>query len=191
MGSCVAKLRSIPRCSIETKTPLKDFDILGIERAVQVGVHEHFIPFGSGEDSFYARDRDGSYPLIVGGGPCVRQPQPLADFFDIIVIGDGEEANLKLTKLAAEYKGDKQRILKEAAKIEGCYVPHAAQIEVKGLRYPHVKKACVKETSNKAPYPETLVPNKEVVHKSPRGRAVQGLLRGLQVLHQACFSTAR
>jgi radical SAM family uncharacterized protein len=179
------KKYDIPLCSIETKTPLKDFDILGISVQYELAYTSILYLLDLAKIPFYAKDRDGSYPLIVGGGPCVANPEPLADFFDIIVIGDGEEANLKLTKLAAEYKGDKQRILKEAAKIEGCYVPSLCAVE-NGLCVTPVKKACVKDL-DKAPYPEKpLVPNMEVVHNRPVVELYRGCYAGCRFC-QACF----
>ena len=71
-------------------------------------------------------------PLIFAGGPCVCNPEPIADFFDLFILGEGEEVNLELMALYAEMKrqgANKQIFLREAAKIEGIYVPSFYEVQ--------------------------------------------------------------
>ena len=79
---------------------------------------------------FYAQDRDNRYPLIIGGGPCVLNPEPLADFFDLFIIGEAEEALFELVRNYNDYqdaykagKLAKHELLLRLSKIEGVYVP--------------------------------------------------------------------
>jgi radical SAM family uncharacterized protein/radical SAM-linked protein len=76
---------------------------------------------------FYADQRDDTFPLIIGGGPCAFNPEPLADFFDAFVIGDGEEAIVHIANEVIEFKkngdGIKKTLLRQLSKIEGVYIP--------------------------------------------------------------------
>jgi radical SAM family uncharacterized protein len=75
---------------------------------------------------FKSKDRDDSFPIIIAGGPCAYNPEPLADFFDLFVIGEGEEVILELLELYKNMKKtclNKEEYLRQAAKIEGIYVP--------------------------------------------------------------------
>ncbi|MEG2213878.1 MAG: B12-binding domain-containing radical SAM protein, partial [Clostridiales bacterium] len=72
------------------------------------------------------------WPLIIAGGPCVYNPEPLADFIDLFLIGDGEEAAVELLRLIAEVKaagGDKQELLRRVAHLPGYYQPALYQAQ--------------------------------------------------------------
>ena len=124
-------------------------------------------------------------PLIVGGGPAAANPEPIIDFFDIFFIGEGEYIDAELCKIVEKYKGDKNKILEEAAKIDGIYVPSVCKT-IDGINVTTVKKAVVKNL-DKAPYPtKPLVPNIEIIHD----RSVMELYRGCYAgcrFCQACF----
>ncbi len=76
---------------------------------------------------FYSHERDGSHPLIIAGGPCVCNPEPMAPFFDAMLMGDGEEQLLDLCRLVQAWKkeggGDRRVLLKKLAELDGVYVP--------------------------------------------------------------------
>lgn len=184
MGELLKK-HNIPLCSIETKKPLKDFDILGISIQYELGYTGVLYLLDLAGIPFYAKDRSSSDPLVIAGGPCVANPEPFAPFFDVIIIGDGEDATLEFTKIAQQFKGDKQKILSEAAKIEGCYVPSLCVVQ-DGYCTTPMRKACVKDM-DKAAFPQRpLVPNLEVVHNRPVIELYRGCYAGCRFC-QACF----
>lgn len=184
MGDLLRK-NGIPLSSIETGKPLKDFDIVGFSVPYEMSYTNILYMLDLAGIPFRAKDRDESYPLIVGGGPASANPEPIIDFFDAFFIGEGEETDLALCRLVEKYKGDKAKILKEASKIDGVYVP--SECEVKdGVNVTVVKKAVVKDL-DKAPYPiKPLVPNIEIIHD----RSVMELYRGCYAgcrFCQACY----
>jgi radical SAM family uncharacterized protein len=168
-----AKLRenNIPLLSLETATPLKDFDVVGFSVQFELLYSNVLYMLDLASIPFYAKDRGDEYPILCAGGPCAVNPEPFAPFFDCIVIGEGEEADLELLKKVAEGKEkglSKREILEELKKIEGVYVPELLKDGEK------VVKAVVKDFEN-APYPtKPLVPNIEIVHD----RATLELYRG-------------
>ena len=168
-----AKLRenNIPLLSLETATPLKDFDVVGFSVQFELLYSNVLYMLDLAGIPFYAKDRGDEYPILCAGGPCAVNPEPFAPFFDCVVIGEGEEADLELLKKVAEGKEkglSKREILEELKKIEGVYVPELLKDGEK------VVKAVVKDFEN-APYPtKPLVPNIEIVHD----RATLELYRG-------------
>ena len=92
-------LRKIPLYALESKDPLREFDIIGFTLQYELCyttvlnmLHMAGIPVRSA-------DRDDSYPLVVAGGPCVCNPEPMADFIDVFLLGEGEENLLELIDL--------------------------------------------------------------------------------------------
>ncbi len=172
------KKRNLPLMSIETKTPIKDFDILGFSIQYELAYTNILYMLDLAKIPFYARDRDDSFPLLIAGGPCSINPAPYADFFDLISIGEGEETLVELSALVKKFKGDKKKIIEEAVKIDGMYAP--------SLKNKEVKKSIVKDLNTSA-YPiKPLVPNLEIIHD----RAVVELFRGCYAgcrFCQACF----
>ena len=78
-------------CSLETHTPLRQFDAVGISLQYEMTYTNILTMLDLGGIPLLAADRSGNDPLVVGGGPCAFNPEPLADFFDCFVIGEGEE----------------------------------------------------------------------------------------------------
>lgn len=167
------KLRAenIPLLSIETKKPLKDFTVLGFSIGFELLYTNVLYMLDLAQIPFYAKDRGEDYPILLAGGPCSVNPEPFADFFDVIICGEGEEADLAVLRVVTQgrEKGlSKSEILAAVKDIEGVYVP---SLHKDGET---VKKAVVRDFEN-APYPRRpLVPNIETVHD----RAVLELYRG-------------
>ena len=168
-----AKLRenNLPLLSLETATPLKDFDVVGFSVQFELLYSNFLYMLDLANIPFYAKDRGDEYPIICAGGPCAVNPEPFAPFCDCVLIGEGEEMDLALLKLVADGKEKgwtKAQILEKAKEIEGVYVPSMLGEGEK------VVKAVVKDFEN-APYPtKPLVPNIEIVHD----RATLELYRG-------------
>ena len=135
-----------------------------------------------------SEDRKDLSPLVVAGGPCVCNAEPLADFVDLFFLGEGEEVDLEVIDLYKEFKkkgGSKADFLKEAAKIEGVYVPSlydvsynedgtVSAVTPKETAPKTVKKRIIKDMDN-CFYPDKfVVPFIEIVHD----RAVQEVFRG-------------
>lgn len=167
------KLREndIPLLSLETGTPLKDFDVIGFSVQFELLYSNVLYMLDLARIPFYAKDRGEDFPIISAGGPCAVNPEPFAPFFDVIFIGEGEEIDLALLRLVAEGKEkgwSKTQILEKAKEIDGIYVPALHKDGEK------VVKAVLQDFEN-APYPtKPLVPNIEIVHD----RATLELYRG-------------
>lgn len=76
---------------------------------------------------FYSKERDISHPFIIAGGPCTCNPEPVADLFDAIVIGDGEDVIVEMSKAWIQWKEgsgkEREALLKRWSQIEGVYIP--------------------------------------------------------------------
>lgn len=158
--------------SIETRKPLKSFDIVGFSIGYEMLYTNVLYMMDYAGIPFYAKDRGEEYPIIIAGGPCVVNPEPFADFFDAILIGEGE-VNLKnFVESFSESKKKgltKSEFLLTASKLGGVYVPNnSPNIGAK------ITKSVIKDF-NKAYFPtKILVPNIEITHD----RAVLELYRG-------------
>ena len=94
----------IPCLSMESQRELSAFDIIGISLLYELNFTNILTLLSLSKIPFYADQRDDTFPLIIGGGPCAFNPEPLADFFDAFVIGDGEEAIIQIANEVIEFK---------------------------------------------------------------------------------------
>ena len=167
------KLRAhgIPLLSIETKKPVKDFTVVGFSIGFELLYTNVLYMMDLAGITFRAADRKEEDAIVIAGGPCSVNPEPFAPFFDAIVCGEGEEADLELLRRVTEGRDKgltRAQILNSISDIEGVYVP---SLKREGYR---VKKAVVKDFEN-APYiSKPLVPTVESVHD----RATLELYRG-------------
>ncbi len=119
--------KNIPCLSMESQRQLKNFDIIGISLLYELNFTNILAILNLSHIPFFAREREDAFPLIIGGGPCAFNPEPLADFFDAFVIGDGEDVCIQISKLVIEFKkqgdGQKKTLLKLLSTIDGVYVP--------------------------------------------------------------------
>ncbi|MBU8909900.1 MAG: TIGR03960 family B12-binding radical SAM protein [Desulfobacterales bacterium] len=119
--------KKIPCLSMESQKDLKSFDIIGISLLYELNFTNILTLLSLSKIPFYSKERDDLFPLIIGGGPCAFNPEPLADFFDAFVIGDGEEAAVQISNQVIEFKkqgdGQKKTLLKLLSKIDGVYIP--------------------------------------------------------------------
>jgi len=119
--------KKVPCLSMESQRQLKNFDIIGISLLYELNFTNILAMFSLSHIPFYSRERKGAFPLIIGGGPCAFNPEPLADFFDVFVIGDGEEVAVQISNKVIEFKqqgdGQKKTLLRLLSKIDGVYVP--------------------------------------------------------------------
>lgn len=127
--------RNIPLFSLETKTPVKEFDFLGVSLQYEMSYTNIINMLDLGSISIWSKDRGDDEPFIVGGGPCVYNAEPLADFFDFFIVGEGEEVVGEIVETFIEWKNSgkpngRTGFLKAAASIPGIYVP-SLYIEIK------------------------------------------------------------
>ncbi len=129
---------SIPLFSLESKHPLKDFDIIGFSLGYELTFTNVLNMLDMAQIPVLATERDDSYPVIIAGGSCCLNPEPMSDFIDIFVIGDGEEVVFEFLEVVRNCKADrvtKKQLLRRVATIPGIYVPSLYQIayEADGL----------------------------------------------------------
>ncbi|MEW6218118.1 MAG: TIGR03960 family B12-binding radical SAM protein [Thermodesulfobacteriota bacterium] len=120
--------RGLPLFSLESRRPLADFDLLGVSLPYELSATNILTILDLAGLPRWARDRDDRQPLVVAGGPSAFNPEPVAPFFDAILLGDGEEAIIEMTRLVGEARAagaSRQEILARLAAVEGCYVPAA------------------------------------------------------------------
>lgn len=184
----VMRQNGIPLFALESKDPIKDFDFIGFTLQYELSYSNVLNMLELAGVPLLAKDRTDFAPLIVAGGPCTCNAEPLADFVDIFFLGEGEQSDLEVMDLYKKYKhngGTKADFLKEASKIEGVYVPSLYDVSynddgtVKSVssKYnaPMPIRKRIETDLDKTYYPEKfVVPYIEIVHD----RAVQEIFRG-------------
>ncbi len=183
----VMRENNIPLFALESRDSIKDFDIIGFTLQYELSYTNVVNMLDLAGIPLRSAERKSMAPLVVAGGPCACNPEPIADFIDIFFLGEGEEVDLELIDLYKKYgkNGDKQAFLREAAQIEGVYVPSLYDIEYnsdntikcivsKDNAPKTIKKRIIKDLDS-AYYPDKfVVPYIEIVHD----RAVQEIFRG-------------
>lgn len=122
----IMRSRNIPLFCLESQEPVKDMDFLGITIQYEMCYTNILQVLSLSQIPFYAKDRGEDMPVVIGGGPCVSNPEPIADFFDLFYIGEGETRYRQLFDLYIENKrsgGTREAFLRKAAHIPGIYVP--------------------------------------------------------------------
>lgn len=174
----IMRERKIPLFSLETKSPLKEFDIVGFSLQYELSYTNVLNMLDLSGIPLFSVERGDSHPLIIGGGPCAFNPEPMADFFDCFLMGDGEEAVAEIADIFIESrkKGDKKEgLLKRLADVEGVYVPSLTAEQAGMIK--KVKKRSVLNL-DEAYYPERpVVPYIEVVHDRIQLEIMRGCRR--------------
>ena len=184
----VLKEKQIPLFALESQDPVKKFDFLGITIQYEMCYTNILQILDLSGIPLSAEDRTMDDPFVIGGGPCTYNPEPLADFVDLFMIGDGEEIMLEFTDLYRKAKREgwsKQDFLIAAAQIEGMYVPSLYEVKyhedgtIESVTPTHgapamVQKRIVKDLDTMY-YPESfVVPTTDIVFD----RAMIELFRG-------------
>lgn len=183
----VMKQNNIPLFALESRDPIKDFDIIGFTLQYELSYTNVVNMLSLAGIPLRSKDRKNLAPLVVAGGPCACNPEPIAEFIDLFFLGDGEKVDLELIDLYKKYgkNGDKQAFLREAAQIPGVYVPSLYNIEFnedstiksitpKDEAPKFIQKRVINDLDNMY-YPDNfVVPFIEIVHD----RAVQEIFRG-------------
>lgn len=184
---------NIPLFTLENKEPIKNFDFIGFTLQYEMSYTNIINMLHLGQIPIYSRDRTEEDPFVIGGGPCVYNPEPLADFIDFFVIGEGEEVIFEIFNEYREWKkSDDTRddFLKNISKIEGIYVPKYFDVHYKENgtikkiepnivgNNQKVKKRIIKDL-NKSYFPDKIVvPYIETVHDRISLEIFRGCTRG-------------
>ena len=185
----------MPLCALESGDPLSVFDIVGFTLQYEMCYTNVLQMLKLAKIPLLSADRTNEMPIIIGGGPCSYNPEPLADFFDCFSIGEGEDMLVEFTKLLIEEKAkgnfDRHEFLHYAAtKIKGLYVPSLYEVTYKEdgtiasfePRYPDVPKRVTKRIMpdmDKAFFPEKVVmPYIETVQDRIMLEVYRGCIRG-------------
>ncbi|MCM1253088.1 MAG: TIGR03960 family B12-binding radical SAM protein [Clostridium sp.] len=122
----IMRTRQIPLFALESQEPVKDMDFLGITLQYEMCYTNILQILELSQIPLFAKDRDESSPIVIGGGPCSYNPEPIAPFFDLFYIGEGETQYRPLLDCYIENKkagGSRIEFLQKAAAIPGIYVP--------------------------------------------------------------------
>ncbi len=189
------RTNGLPLFSVDSHTSAASFDLLAFNLSAELVYTNLLECIDLAGVPVRAAERKASDPLVVVGGHCTYNPEPIADFVDLVVLGDGEEVVSEISVVVAEWKasgrGDDSRthVLRELSHIEGVYVPSMYDVTYEGPairavtpRYPDVPERVEKRTVADLadwPYPKRqLVPLTEVVHDRLNVEVFRGCTRG-------------
>ena len=182
----------VPLFALESRDPIREFDFVGFTLQYEMCYTTILNMLDLAGIPLLSSERGEDMPLVVAGGPCTYNPEPLADFFDLFIIGEGEEVNLELMELYREHKKrgySKAAFLREAAQIEGVYVPSLydvtyhedgtiASITPQNGVPATVRKRIIRDMDT-AYYPESfVVPFIDIVHDRAMTEIFRGCIRG-------------
>lgn len=189
----VMRENDIPLYALESLDPIKDFDFIGFTMQYELSYTNVLNMLDLAGIPVFASERSEKLgQIVVAGGPCVCNPEPLADFFDLFILGEGEEVNLELMDLYNEMKksgATRREFLIRAAQIEGVYVPSLysfnynedgtiSGVETKDGAPAVVRKRIIKDF-DKVYYPDNfVVPFTEIVHDRASVEVLRGCIRG-------------
>lgn len=184
---------NIPLYALESLDPVSEFDIIGFTLQYEMSYTNVLYMLELAGIPVFSKDRKDLKNLVIGGGPCACNPEPVADFFDLFVLGDGEDAIVEICDLYAEHKkkgSSKEEFLKDAAKLSGIYVPSFYDVcynddqTIRSIT-PNCSEASKVITKrvvcdfDKTPYPDKfVVPYIETVHDRAVLEVLRGCIRG-------------
>ena len=185
----VMKEQHIPLFALESQDPLKEFDFLGITLQYEMCYTNILQVLDLAEIPIWSKDRKKGDPIVIGGGPCSYNPEPIADFFDIFYIGEGETVYGDLIELYKIYKHSdmtREEFLIKVSQIPGLYVPALYDVTYHedgtiasfGPKYEEVPKTILKQVvtdMSSAVYPEKPVVS---YMKVTQDRVVLEIMRG-------------
>ena len=118
----------VPQFTVDGHRPVGEFDVLGVSFSTELGYTNMLTALDLAGIPLHARDRDESHPIVLAGGHAAFNPEPIADFIDAAVLGDGEQAVLAITDIVRDWKAGPSRgrtVLLRLARAGGVYVPRS------------------------------------------------------------------
>ncbi len=183
---------NIPLWALESGDSIREFDLIGFTLQYELSFSNVLNMLDLAGVPLYSKDRPDLTPIVVAGGPCACNAEPMADFIDVFMLGDGEETTDLLISLVKKHKelgSSKLDFLRDVATHKGFYVP--AFYDVEYNEDGTIKSVTAKETApekaekaivsdmDKAVYPEKfIVPSIEVVHDRVTAEIFRGCIRG-------------
>lgn len=189
----VLRENNIPLYALESKDELKDFDIIGFTLQYEMSYTNILNMLNLANIPVRSEDRDDSMPLVIAGGPCAFNPEPLYNVIDLFAIGESEELILELSNLYAQNKKEgctKEEFLEKAAQMEGVYVPKFYDVVynedgtvkeriVLNSKAPAIVKRRIVKDIDKSYFPDKMiVPYIDTVHDRVVLEILRGCLRG-------------
>ena len=177
----------LPLATLESRTPLREFDAVGVTLPYELTYTNVLNLLALGGIPVRAADRKQGDPLVIGGGIGAVNPEPMAEYFDAILIGEGEEAILELAEAAA--LKDREAALDRLTQIAGVYVPSRYEYAPQGVGPRGVVRPCgdapprigrrIVDDLERAPFPtRQIVPYLETVHARVTLEIMRGCARG-------------
>ena len=185
--------RGLPLCTLENRVPLKDLDVLGFTLQYELSYSNLLQVLDLGGIPLRSKDRTKDHPLVIAGGPCAFNPEPLASFVDAVCLGDGEETILRVTAAVDRWKRSgksRDHLLHSLTELPGLYVPafykasyhddgRVAAVEPIHAHLPsRVRKAIVTDLDSAQYITQTPVPFNKVVHDRVGVEIQRGCMRG-------------
>ncbi len=184
----------VPQFTVESHRPVGAFDVFGVSFATELGYTNLLTALDLAGIPLHATDRTDNNPVVIAGGHAAFNPEPIADFIDAAVLGDGEEAVLEITALVRAWKeqgrpGGRQELLNRLAEADGVYLPgcydvsyfpdgRIERVASKGRAPQRVAKRTTMDL-DEWPYPkQPLVPIAESVHERMSVEIFRGCTRG-------------
>lgn len=189
----IMRKNDIPLYALESLDPIREFDFIGFTMQYELSFTTVLNMLDLAGIPIFAKDRTSELTqIVIAGGPCVCNPEPLADFFDLFVLGEGEEVNLELMDLYHEMKkqgASRLDFLRKAAQIEGVYVPQFYEFSYKAdgtiekmtvsEDAPEIVRKRIIKDIDKVYYPDNfVVPFTEIVHDRVSVEVLRGCIRG-------------
>lgn len=183
--------KHMPLYTLESKCPVKDFDVLGFTMPFEMCYTNILNMLDLSGIPLLARDRSDEDPIVVSGGPCVYNAEPVADFFDVFFIGESEEAIGEMADIVKAWKkegkpGGRKEIIRRMASIKGCYAPSLYKVSYyengvfrsiaptdEAAQFP-VEKRLIPDFDKVKVDDKPILPHIEIVHD----RAVLEMFRG-------------
>ncbi|MFM7063068.1 MAG: TIGR03960 family B12-binding radical SAM protein [Actinomycetes bacterium] len=184
------RAHGVPLFSVDTHRPAGAFDLLAFNLSAELTYTNLVNCIDLAGVPVRAAERRPDDPYVVAGGHCTYNPEPLADFLDFVVLGDGEEVVSEISEVMAAHRGaPRETVLRELCRVEGVYVPSAYEVTYEGQRlvaveprWPEAPERVDKRTVADLaewPYPKNqLVPLTEVVHDRLNVEVFRGCTRG-------------
>jgi len=184
------RARSLPLVSLESHLPLADFHVVGFSLQYELTYTNLLTMLELGGIPLRAADRTPAHPLVIAGGPCAFNPEPLAPFLDAVVLGDGEQAVLDVVDTVRAWdRRDRGDLLAALAAVAGVYVPSfftprynadgtLAAVEARPGAPASVRKRILPDLDSFAPPADPIVPNLKIVHDRAAVEVMRGCVKG-------------
>ncbi|MDK2918034.1 MAG: hypothetical protein PWQ37_767 [Candidatus Petromonas sp.] len=189
----ILRKENVPLFTLETQSPIDQMDFIGFTLQYELSYSNILNILDLGNIPLKSSDRNSSHPIIIAGGPCAYNPEPLAEIIDVFVLGESEEVLMEIMDVYRNVKTEdlsRQEFLEKISEIQGVYIPSFYEVEYnddntiknfkpKQDRYPiKIKKRIIKELDDIF-YPEkVIVPYTDVVHDRAMIEIFRGCTRG-------------